>query len=241
MGLKIFGGETGEATKTKSSAFADDVVGRFRSGYVANKRPVALSEWRVTTGDPEVAAKVADILGAPDGTKEWDTDKEDNLELFTDSKSVEILLEGTKALRQAMVLYGRDGIVHVSDGETLTWPDDKKGQPDPQAGLTFQERKAAHRAKELTAAQPRVELWFRLADEPDLGLFKFQSGSWSLVSDLSYNDTEADIEEFFDDNPDAKLRAVLELEEVSFVAKNGDRKGQTVSYTKPVLTLKGAA
>ena len=41
----------------------NDVVGRFRSGHQINKRPAALSEWRVTTGDPEVAEKIHDILG----------------------------------------------------------------------------------------------------------------------------------------------------------------------------------
>ncbi|WP_286689674.1 MULTISPECIES: hypothetical protein [unclassified Aeromicrobium] len=42
-----------------------DIVGRFRSGYQANDRPVALQNWRITSGDPEVADKVADQFGAP--------------------------------------------------------------------------------------------------------------------------------------------------------------------------------
>ncbi|OIH98354.1 hypothetical protein BIU92_14000 [Curtobacterium sp. MCBA15_003] len=35
------------------------------------------------------------------------------------------------------------------------------------------------------------------------------------------------------------ILASLKIELVSFVAKNGPMKGQTVSYNKPVLTLKG--
>lgn len=238
MGLKIFGDANGDnAPKKKSGSFADDVVGRFRSGYVENDRPVALSDWRVTTGDPEVAKKLVDLLGAPKGVEDWETKSEDNLELFTEAASVEIILDGPKALRQAMVLYGRKGIIRVSDGETITHPDEDKGQPDPQAGQSFQERKAE--AKKGTGAEPRIELWFRLAADPELGIFKFQSGSWSLVSDLSYNDVEQELADLAED--DSKIAATLSLEEVSFVAKNGPRAGETVRYTKPVLTLNGKA
>lgn len=237
MALNIFGGDG--APQKKASA-ASDVVGRFRSGYVTGEgrsaRPVALQEWRVTTGDPEVADKVHALLGG-EAPKEWDATGEDNLEVFTEAPSIDVILDGSKALRQAMVLYGRKGIVRVSDGETISYPDELKGEPDPQAGQTLAQRK--EEARNGTGSEPRIELWFRLADDPDLGLFKFQSGSWSLVSDLAYNDTEAQIEEIAETG--AKVAATLTLEEVSFVAKNGPRAGQTVSYTKPVVTIKGAA
>lgn len=234
MSLKIFGGPNGEAPQKKK--FADDVVGRFRSGYVANKRPVALQEWRVTTGDPEVADKIADLLGGRE-PQEWDASGEDNLEVFTEADAVEVILAGKNPLRQAMVLYGRKGILRVSDGETITYPEDQKGDPDPQAGQTLAERKAA--AKEGTGAEPRIEVYFRLADDPDLGIFKFQTGSWSMASDLAYHGTEDTITDLLADGED--VLATLALEEVSFTAKSGPRAGQTVTYTKPVLSVKGAA
>lgn len=233
MALKIFGGPDGAPQKKN---FSDDVVGRFRSGYVADKRPVALTDWRVTTGDPEVAEAVADLLSG-DEPKEWDASGEDNLEVFTSSSSIEVVLEGDRSLRQAMVLYGRKGIIRVSDGETIVYPDDLKGEPDPQAGQSLQERKAE--AKNGTGAEPRIEVFFRLAENPDLGIFKFQSGSWSLASDLGYNGTEDEILDLVEEGH--KVAATLALEEVSFVAKNGPRAGQTVTYTKPVLTVNGAA
>lgn len=233
MSLKIFGGPNGAPEKKK---FANDVVGRFRSGYVANKRPVALAEWRVTTGDPDVAERIATLLDGAE-PQEWDASGEDNLETFTKSASVEIILDGPR-LRQAMILWGRNGkIIRKSDGETIDFPDNLKGQADPQAGQTLAERKAA--AKEGTGAEPQIEVFFRLADDPDLGIFKFQSGSWSLASDLGYNGTAEAIDEIVETG--AKVAATLALEEVSFVAKNGERAGQTVTYTKPVLTVKGAA
>lgn len=237
MALKIFGDETGENAPKKRGTFQDDVVGRFRSGYVENDRPVALSDWRVTTGDPEVADKLVALLGAPKGVEKWETKGEDGLEVFTETTEVEILLDGSKALRQDMVLYGRKGIIRVSDGETITYPDEDKGQPDPQAGQSFKERKAE--AKKGVGAEPRIQLYFRLADEPDLGIFKFQSGSWSLVSDLSYHEVEEELADLSEDG--SKVRATLALEEVSFVAKNGPRAGETVRYTKPTLTLHGKA
>ena len=228
MSLKIFGGRDG--AQKKKSATSDDLVGRFRSGMQVDDKPVALQSWRVTTGDPEVADAIHETLGgeAP-GT--WDAKGEDNLEVLTDADEVEVILEGSKPLRQAMVFYGRKGIVYVSDGETIVYPYERKGDADPQAGQSFQERKAA--SYEGTGADPRVEIFFRLASDPDLGVFKFQSGSWSLVSDLGYNDTEAEIDDLIADGK--KVRATLALEEVSFVAKSGPRAGKTVSFTKPVL------
>lgn len=235
MSLKIFGGPDG--TPQKKSNFSDDVVGRFRSGYVANKRPVALQEWRVTTGDPDVAAKVADLLKG-DEPQTWEASGEDNLEVFTKATSVGIILENEGALRQAMILWGRNGkMIRRSDGETITYPDDQKGKPDPQAGQTLAERKAEAQAG--TGAEPQIEVYFRLADAPDLGIFKFQSGSWSLASDLAYNDTEGDLRDYVADSDGKGALGTLSLEEVSFVAKNGPRAGQTVSYTKPVLKITG--
>lgn len=236
MSLKIFGGENGQPVKKQSTT--SDIVGRFRSGYVANDRPVALTEWRVTTGDPEVAGKVADLLGA-DGHQNWDAHGEDNIEVFGKEQTIEIILEGTKALRQAMVLYGRKGIIYVSDGETISYPDERKGEADPQAGQDLATRKA--KAKEGTGAEPRIEVYFRLASDPDLGIFKFQSGSWSFASDLGYHGVEDAIADAVEASDEGKVAATLTLEGVEFTAKNGPRAGQLVSYTKPVLIIKGAA
>lgn len=230
MGLNIWGGDA--APKAEKSGYQDDVVGRFRGGHQLGKQPVALQEWRVTTGDPEVAAKVHDLLGG-DAPQEWDASGEDNLEVFTASPEVEIIIEKASALRQRMVLWSRNGkLIQAGDGQTLDYPEDKKGQPDPDAALTFQERK--QKGRDGTGPEPSIELIFRLAEEPDLGLFRYQTGSWSLVSDLAYNGVEDALAEI-----DGPAKATLALEEVSFVAKNGPRAGQTVNYTKPVLKILG--
>lgn len=238
MALKIFGDNPATAQKPRQR-FSDDIVGRFRSGHTLNNRPAALSEWRVTTGDPEVADAIHEILGG-DAPQSWDAKGEDNIEVFTASKEVEIILESANALRQKMVLWSRAGkLIQSGDGQTIDYPEDRKGEPDPDAHLSFQERK--QKARDGFGAEPQIEVYFRLAEDPDLGIFKFQSGSWSMASDLAYNGTDDELADAIADSENGKARGVLKLEEVSFVAKNGPRAGQTVSYTKPVLKIKGAA
>jgi len=233
LGLNIFGNDPANQPKPRQS-FADDVVGRFRSGYQLNGRPAALTEWRVTTGDPDVANVVNDLLGG-DAPQEWDAKGEDNLEVFTASKSVEIILDGEKALRQRMILWGRNGkVIQSGDGATL-----EDGSPDPDAHLTFAERK--QKGRDGIGPVPQIEVFFRLVGEEDLGIFKFQTGSWSMASDIIRDGVEDALAEYAEASESGKVLATLELEEVSFVAKNGPRAGQTVQYTKPVLKITGAA
>lgn len=75
-----------------------DIAGRFRSGHLINDRPASLEEWRVTTGDPEVAQKVYELLGG-EAPQEWAAKGEVNIEVFSASSSVDIIIENAKALR----------------------------------------------------------------------------------------------------------------------------------------------
>lgn len=232
MALRIFGTDPETQPKPRQS-FADDVVGRFRSGYQINNRPATLTKWRITTGDPKVAEEVYDLYGG-DAPQKWEAKGEDDLEIFTASEEIAIVLDGPKAIRQQMVLWGRSGkLIQSGDGETLS-----DGTPDPDAELSFQERKK--KGQDGIGPVPQIEVYFRLADNPDLGIFKFQTGSWSLAQDLVRDDTEQDIADYSADSESGKVRATLKLEEVSFVAKNGDRAGQTITYVKPVLSVKGS-
>lgn len=82
--------------------FADDIAGRFRSA--------SLEEWRVTTGDPEVADRIYELLGGQ-APQEWETSKEDNLEVFTAATTIEVIIEKASDLRQRMILWGWRGAV----------------------------------------------------------------------------------------------------------------------------------
>src|SRR5690606_11528320 len=115
---KIFDTETAKATR-KQQDFSGDVVGRFRSGYQVDNRPQSLGAWRVTTGDPEVAARVHELFGG-DSPQEWDAKGEDILEVFTAAAEVDVILEGASAIRQRMVLRNMNGeVIRAGDGETL--------------------------------------------------------------------------------------------------------------------------
>lgn len=207
------------------SARPDATIGRFRSAYHQDGIPTALDDWRVTTGDPEVADKIFEVFGGK-APQSWKTTAEDTLEVFTASPEVDIILADAKALRQRMVLWSRQGkLVIDSDGETYA-----DGTPDPDAELTFAERKK--KGQDGLGPAPQIEVYFRLAEEPDLGVFKYQTGSWSMAHDLARESTSA------------KLIAVarptlaqLRIEHIVFEAKNGPRAGETISYHKPVLTL----
>lgn len=237
MALKIFGTDP-ETQPAPRQSFGDDVVGRFRSGHQIGGRPAALTEWRITTGDPVVAEAVYEELGG-DAPQEWEASGEDNLEVFTATGKVDVILEGANAIRQSMVLFSRTNkLISKSDGETMLYPEDQAGQPDPDAELSFQERKK--KGQDGIGPVPSIEVYFRLAGQEDLGIFKFVTGSWSLAYDLAANDVEAHLAQLVEQSDEGKVSAVLALEGVEFIAKNGPRKGQTVSYTKPVVSLKAA-
>lgn len=222
MGLRIFETDPDAAPKERKR-FADDIVGRFRSGYQINNRPAALSEWRVTTGDPEVAAAIHSMLGG-EKPQTWDTAGEDNLEVFTKTGKLKVILDGPEAIRQEMVLWGRAGAIRRCDGVEQTG-DEAKGKPC-ECPASFQDRKDA--AKKGTGCQPSITIYFRIAEDPDLGRFRFTSGSWSLVRDIG--NTEDDLKDI-----DGEAFAWLRLEEVEYEAQ-----GKTRNFTKPVIEVIGA-
>jgi hypothetical protein len=218
MGLRIFETDPGAAPKPR---FADDIVGRFRSGYQVNGRPATLEAWRVTTGDPKVATALLELLEG-DEAQEWDTRGEDNLEIFTKAQSVKILLEPS-AIRTEMVLWGRAGAIRKCDGVEQMGENAGKACECPHA---FAERKEA--AKRGTGCQPSIGLVFRLADAPDLGKFRFSSGSWSLVKDIGA--VEAALEKV-----EGTAVATLTLTPVEF-----ESGGQQRRFVKPVIDIIGS-
>jgi hypothetical protein len=142
---------------------------------------------------------------------------------------VNIIMDPADGIYTSMVLYGRAGAIRRCDGQSLTYPAEQKGQPCACASMqSLSERKAA--AQNGTGCSPEIIVRFRLEDDPDLGVFKFISGSWSFARDIG--EVEASLARF-----DGPVRATLALEPVSFTTK----EGQNRSFTKPVVTILGAA
>ncbi len=196
-----------------------DIVGRVRSGAQIQGRPVALQEWRFTTGDPEVAQAVADKYG---GTpEEWVTTTEETLEVMTTASSLPVVLT---AIQSEFVLWGR-GNTPIRSCDGAVQKDDACS--DCVCPSDVREHKEAARAG--SACQPSVRATFRLADLPDLGLWRFNSASWQLAGEV--NAAEESLAA-----AGGEAEGVLRLELVEYTTK----AGRNVSYTKPIIEV-GAA
>jgi hypothetical protein len=195
---------------------ASDYVGRLRSGAQLQGRPVALSEWRFTTGDPEVAAALAGAYGGE--PQPWDTNSEETLEVMSAINTVDIEL---LTVLSEFVLWGRgnkpirscNGTVQADDlRTTCVCPSDVR------------EHKESARAG--TACQPSIRATFRLRDLPDLGVFRFSSSSWQLAGEV--NGIEESLLAV-----GAPAPATITLEQVAYTTKGG----RNVEYTKPVIEV----
>lgn len=230
-----------DAAPKERPSFADDIVGRFRSGRLVKmgtkETPESLNEWRVTTGDPTVADKIAEMLGGE--VESWETDKEDNLQILTDAKTVQIIIEPDGVDASFKQFVPGAGLTHHCDGFTYLSPDEDKGQTCGCPSL-IAERKL--KAQQMRGPKPSVDIEFRLADAPDLGKFRFNSGSWKLVEALGplFADLDRHGNSSDGDTPGLQVRASLTIKNVSYVPQKGPRAGQTVSYNVPEIKIFGA-
>ena len=199
---------------------ASDIVGRVRSGAQVQGRPVALQEWRFTTGDPDVAAAVAEKYG---GTpQEWVTTTEESLEVMSSAGSLPVIIT---TIQSEFVLWGR-GSTPIRSCDGATQKDDSASACVCPSDV--KDHKEAARAG--SACQPSVRVTFRLADLPDLGLWRVNSASWQLAGEV--NAAEEALKA-----AGGETEAVIRLELVEYTTKNG----RNVSYTKPVIEIPAPA
>lgn len=221
MAVRIF--ETDPDSKPKPKRqFANDLAFRFRSGMTdEGGKPMSLSEWRVTTGDPEVADAVAQLYGGK--AEEWETSKEDFLQVLTNASAVQVVIDGPKAIRSALILWGRQGPIHECDGVYFLSPEEDAGTPCGCPSL-LAERKAQARSGRGPA--PHTTVNFRLAEDYDLGVGSFSSTSWDLLTVL--HEVENALEEI-----EGEALCELSLELVEYTTK----QGRHVMYRKPVIKV----
>lgn len=230
-----------DAAPKERSSFADDIVGRFRSGRLirlgTKETPESLNEWRVTTGDPTVAAKIAELLGGE--PESWETEKEDNLQVLTDSATVQIVIEPDGVDASFKQFVPGAGMTHHCDGFHYLSPDQDRGQKCGCPSL-IAERKL--KAQQQRGPKPSVDVEFRLLDAPTLGKFRFNSGSWKLVEALA--PLFRSLDEYGNAGSDGvkgkQVRASLTIENVTYVPQKGPRAGQTISYNMPIVKIFGA-
>jgi hypothetical protein len=175
----------------------------------------------VTTGDREVANTVAQLYGG--GVKEWETSREDYLEVLTSADKVLIVIDGPQAIRDRLILWGRNGPIHECDGVYFLSPEEDAGKECGCPSL-LAERKASARSQRGPA--PHTSVTFRLAECYDLGLGTFSSTSWDLLTVL--HEVRNDLERV-----GGEVLCELSLELVRTVTK----AGHPVHYRKPVVRM----
>jgi len=215
--------------KSNSTSGNDDVVGRFRSGFQDDSgNPVGLSAWRATTSDNVVAESLAAVLKAGEEVSEWETKSGEIYQVFGSMDTVDIVLDSPSSVRATLVLWSnKGGKIMESDGEYLIEEGKLTDRPDPDAGLPLKERK--EKARQGIGPGPSLQAYFRLADAPDLGKFKFFSAAWTAIENFS--DAELDLGAH-----DGPCRATLRLEVVEWEDK---KTGQLNSFTRPEIVVVG--
>lgn len=224
MSLRIF--ETDPDARPKKRTFTDAPDFRLRGGLMVNGQPQALNTWAFTTSEPETAAYFADTYGGE--IEVLDVEKGDDQLVVTETASVDVLITSAKALKTTMVLYGLNGPIHRCDGMYSLLDDDEEGTPCG-CPSSFAERKAL--ARKGRGPSPEIKLTFQLADNPELGIGLYRTGSWSLVKDIP--DLEDAIAGHFA-HSDEPMRATLKLVLVEFTTK----AGLDVSFHRPVIELR---
>jgi hypothetical protein len=226
MALRIF--ETDPDAKPKPrpvKATYERPTFQFRSGMQVDRKPVSLAHWRVLTDDPIVAEGIAELLGGR--AEEYDPTKDMNLHVMTEADSVEIVINGSKAIEDKLILWGPGGPIHECDGEFFLSPPEDKGQPCG-CPSTLAERKDL--AKRRRGPSPAINVTFRLAGHGyELGAGKLIATAWSLAEVIH------EVKEALD-QVDGEALCRLTLEHVQYTNK----AGIDVSYRKPVIEVLGS-
>jgi hypothetical protein len=151
------------------------------------------------------------------------SDKENHLEIETDTDSVEIVLANVGALEADMKQWINGKLIHHCDGIEYLSPPEKMGLA---CGCppSFKERQ--NNAKEYRGPSPSIKMLFRLMGAEDLGLIAYQSGSWKFAEMLQHYAKQID-----GIGAGRPVVATFRLELVEFMSKTVGK----VSYRKPTL------
>jgi hypothetical protein len=207
--------------ETQSKSFGtDDVVGYLKSGMQIDGRPVALDSWRITSGDPDVMKVVAESFGGEVET--WETTTEHNQQVLTEVGSLDVQLI---SVQSNFALWGRGNKpIRICDGISQT---DENKTPCACPNDTKEHKEAARAG---TACSPSIRALVRLKDHPDLGMFRYVSGSWQLAEAIG------PVEEAVAAS-DSPLDASISLVKVEWETKQGQKR----AFTKPVIKLADGA
>ncbi|MGW4986301.1 recombination directionality factor [Streptomyces mirabilis] len=234
MALRIFDTDPDAKPKERDTKREyERPVFQFRSGMqVWNKSkrrndPVSLANWRVLTDDPVIADSIAELLGGK--SEEYDATKAMNLHVLTDTPSVEIVINGSKAIEDKLILWGQGGPAHECDGEFSLLPDDR-GEPCG-CPRTMVERKELARKRPPKGPSPSINVTFRLAGLGyDLGPGKMIATAWSLAEVIH------EVKDALD-QVEGEALCRLTIEHVEYIDKATQEKRE---FRKPVIEVLGS-
>jgi hypothetical protein len=154
---------------------SSDVVGTIRTGKMdpRTNTPYSLESFRFTADHPDITAKLAELYGGKPG--EWETAKPDKFELLSETN---VLAVEVRHFDSEFILWGANKPIRVCDGQNQK---DDDGDECQCPGDYWEHRDMAAKGK---ACKPNVSSKLILLDAPELGMFKFSSGSWLLASDV---------------------------------------------------------
>ncbi|MEU3686968.1 hypothetical protein [Streptomyces narbonensis] len=227
MALRIFDTDPDAKPKPRKEVeySRPDIAFQFRSGMQRNKKPVSLANWRVLTGDPVVADAIAELMGGK--PEEYDATKEQNLHVLTTTKAIEIVINGSQAIEDKLILWGPGGPIHECDGEFFLSPPEDAGSACGCPPVLAERKELAKRRR---GPSPAINVTFRLAGVgEDLGTGKLIATAWSLAEVI--HEVKSAL-----DQVEGEALCSLELELVEY---DSDKYGR-VSYTKPVIKVLGS-
>ena len=220
----------------------DDFTFSLKMGSLVNGRPMSHDTWRFVTADPKVAEKI--VLGYGGEAKEWETKSDEKLEILSNEKRVEVILE---SLSSDYMMFGQNNKpTRACNGEVQRLGMDE-GKPCACAAAYSDAQAWKQAAKDGLACKPVVKATFRLAEYPELGIGRYQSSSWGLATgDPEWKKDKMDegqiwqppIGNLQDELEELGGRAMASFEIVGVEFKT--KAGQHVSYTKPQITILGA-
>ena len=147
-------------------------VGTFHSTAPLHGRGRDLDTWHITTDLPDLASKLAEVLGGKI------TIAAGGFKINTAASSVPILVNGPANLVSDLRQPGPTGLLHHCNGTHHLSPADKHGTLCGCPPLLADRKIRAHNG---TGPVPRTTLRFHLASRPHLGAFHFESTSWPLA------------------------------------------------------------
>lgn len=152
--------------------------GRLEYATLVNGRTRILPTWLLTTSYRHVANRIAILLGG-----ELSTDGDglgQSYQVCTGHTELDVLLDGTQAIRLRMLRRHGSAILGSCNGRTQQTPD---GDPPCQCPVALNARRDV--AKTGRGCEPSVQLTCRLTGDPAIGTFLYSSAAWAFAEHAS--------------------------------------------------------